>query len=144
MRQFLWPSRARLRALPEDRALRLWNKSLRRLEPRQRDDDCGASDVKTARLLDYLSRGLGARATLLTLNRGEGGRTPCRPTPYDALGIIRTNELLKADEYYGVIQLWGTEVDFGFSKTQEQSFERWDMNAYSTMLCWLSGVNGHR
>jgi len=61
---------------------------------------------------------------------------------YDALGIIRTNELLKADEYYGVIQLWGTEVDFGFSKTQEQSFERWDMNAYSTMLCWLSGVNG--
>jgi len=34
----------------------------------------------------------------------------------DALGLIRTNELLKADEFYGVRQLWGTEVDFGFSK----------------------------
>jgi LmbE family N-acetylglucosaminyl deacetylase len=68
---------------------------------------------------------LGARATLLTLNRGEGGQNAMSADAYDALGIIRTNELLKADEYYGVIQLWGTEVDFGFSKTQEQSFERW-------------------
>jgi hypothetical protein len=43
----------------------------------------------------------------------------------DALGLIRTNELLTADRYYGVKQLWGTEADFGFSKTQEESFARW-------------------
>ncbi len=28
------------------------------------------------------------------------------------LGLIRTNELLKADEYYSTRQLWGTEADF--------------------------------
>ena len=44
---------------------------------------------------------------------------------YDALGIIRTNELLNADQYYGAKQLWGTEVDFGFSKTQEEAFQKW-------------------
>jgi hypothetical protein len=32
---------------------------------------------------------------------------------------------LKAGEYYGVKQLWGTEIDFGFSKTQEEAFSRW-------------------
>jgi len=44
---------------------------------------------------------------------------------YDALGLIRTNELLKAGEYYGAKQLWGTEIDFGFSKTQEEAFAKW-------------------
>jgi hypothetical protein len=55
---------------------------------------------------------------------------------YDALGLIRTNELLKADEFYGAKQLWGTEVDFGFSKTQEESFARWghDRVLYDAVL----------
>ncbi|MGD0914222.1 MAG: PIG-L family deacetylase [Terracidiphilus sp.] len=82
------------------------------------DDEDGA-------LMTYLSRGLGARVTLMTLNRGEGGQNAMSAEEYDALGLIRTNELLKADEYYGASQLWGTEVDFGFSKTQEESFAKW-------------------
>ena len=82
------------------------------------DDEDGA-------LLTYLSRGLGVRTTLLTLTRGEGGQNAMSVDSDDALGLIRTNELLKAGEFYGVKQLWGTEVDFGFSKTQEESFARW-------------------
>ena len=82
------------------------------------DDEDGA-------LLTYLSRGLGVRVTLLTLTRGEGGQNAMSADDYDALGLIRTNELLKAGEYYGVKQLWGTEIDFGFSKTQEEAFSRW-------------------
>ncbi|HVZ82387.1 MAG TPA: PIG-L family deacetylase [Terracidiphilus sp.] len=82
------------------------------------DDEDGA-------LLTYLSRGLGVRCTLLTLTRGEGGQNAMGGDTYDALGLIRTNELLKADEYYGTKQLWGTEADFGFSKTQEEAFSKW-------------------
>ena len=82
------------------------------------DDEDGA-------LLTYLSRGLGVRATLLTLTRGEGGQNAMSADSYDALGLIRTNELLRADEFYGAKQLWGTEVDFGFSKTQEEAFANW-------------------
>ena len=53
-----------------------------------------------------------------------------------ALGLIRTNELLKAGEFYGASQLWGTEVDFGFSKTQEESFAHWghDRVLYDAVL----------
>ncbi len=74
--------------------------------------------------MTYLSRGLGVRVTLLTLTRGEGGQNAMSAESYDALGLIRTNELLKADEYYGARQLWGTEADFGFSKTQEEAFAK--------------------
>jgi LmbE family N-acetylglucosaminyl deacetylase len=93
------------------------------------DDEDGA-------LLTYLSRGLGVRATLFTLTRGEGGQNAMSADADDALGIIRTNELLKAGEFYGAQQLWGTEADFGFSKTQEESFARWghDRVLYDAVL----------
>jgi len=93
------------------------------------DDEDGA-------LLTYLTRGLGVRATLLTFTRGEGGQNEMSAESYDALGLIRTEELLKADEYYGAAQLWGTEADFGFSKTREESFAKWghERVLYDTVL----------
>ncbi len=112
--------------LPEDRGFADLEQTLKRLEttasvliivPHPDDED--------GPLLAYLTRGLGVRATLLTFTRGEGGQNAMSAESYDALGLIRTNELLKADEYYGARQLWGTEADFGFSKTQEESFAKW-------------------
>jgi len=93
------------------------------------DDEDGA-------LLTYLARGLGARVTLMTLTRGEGGQNAMSAESYDALGLIRTQELLKADDYYGIQELWGTEADFGFSKTQEESFAKWghDRVLYDAVL----------
>ena len=44
----------------------------------------------------------------------------------DALGLVRTQELLAADRYMGVDQMFGTEVDFGFSKTKEESVREVD------------------
>jgi LmbE family N-acetylglucosaminyl deacetylase len=112
--------------LPEDRGAAALEQSLKRLSTTASvmmivahpDDEDGA-------LLTYLSRGQGVRTILLTLNRGEGGQNAMSADADDALGLIRTNELLKADEYYGAKQLWGTEADFGFSKTQEESFAKW-------------------
>jgi LmbE family N-acetylglucosaminyl deacetylase len=93
-------------------------------------------DDEDGGLATYLSRGMGARVVLLTLNRGEGGQDAMSGDLDDALGLIRTNELLKSDEYYGISQLWGTEVDFGFSKTQEESFAKWthDRVLYDAVL----------
>ena len=92
--------------------------------------------MRTARCSPILSRGLGVRATLFTLTRGEGGQNAMSADSDDALGIIRTNELLRADEFYGAKQLWGTEVDFGFSKTQEEAFAQWghDRVLYDAVL----------
>ncbi len=83
-------------------------------------------DDEDGPLLTYLSREKGVRAILYTLTRGEGGQNAMGAETYDALGLIRTNELLAADEYYGTTQMWGTQADFGFSKTQEESFARWN------------------
>jgi LmbE family N-acetylglucosaminyl deacetylase len=123
--------------LPEDRGAADLEQTLKRLGTTASvlfivahpDDEDGA-------LMTYLSRGLGARVTLLTLTRGEGGQNALGAESYDALGLIRTNELLKADEYYGARQLWGIEADFGFSKTQEEAFSKWghDRVLYDAVL----------
>lgn len=76
-------------------------------------------------MLTYLSRGKGARVATLTLNRGEGGQNLMSADFGDALGLIRTQELLLSDRYMGVDQFFGTEVDFGFSKTKEEAFSKW-------------------
>ena len=76
-------------------------------------------------MLTYLSRGQGARVATLTLNRGEGGQNLMSADFEDALGLIRTQELLAADRYMAVDQFFGTEVDFGFSKTKEEAFAKW-------------------
>ena len=76
-------------------------------------------------MLTYLSRGKGARVATLTLNRGEGGQNLMSADFDDALGLIRTQELLAADRYMDVDQLFGSEVDFGFSKTKEEAFAKW-------------------
>jgi LmbE family N-acetylglucosaminyl deacetylase len=82
-------------------------------------------DDEDGGMLTYESRGLGAQVAMLTLTRGEGGQNLMSGDFDDALGLVRTQELLAADRYLGVDQMWGTEVDFGFSKTKEESFDNW-------------------
>ena len=77
-------------------------------------------------VLAKLSRGDGARVALLTLNRGESGDNAIGPQLFDALGLIRTEELLQADRYYGVDEQYFTSVvDYGYSKTLEESLRQW-------------------
>ncbi len=82
------------------------------------DDEDGA-------LLTWLSRQQGVRTGLLTLNRGEGGANLIGPELYDALGILRTEELLAAGRYYGVYQMFTRVTDFGFSKRLDETLEHW-------------------
>ena len=82
-------------------------------------------DDEDGGMLTYESRGQGARVALLTLNRGEGGANVMSSDYFDALGLVRTEELLAADRYYGVQQFWTRMVDYGFSKTKEEALEKW-------------------
>ena len=76
-------------------------------------------------MLAYETRGQGVRAAIMTLNRGEGGQNVMSDDYEDALGLVRTEELLAADRYSGAEQYWGTEVDFGFSKAREEALSQW-------------------
>jgi LmbE family N-acetylglucosaminyl deacetylase len=113
--------------LPENRGAAGLYESLKRLDTTASlmmivahpDDEDGG-------MLTYESRGLGVRTALFTLTRGEGGQNAMSAADYDALGLIRTNELLRADEYYGVDQqYWGSVADYGFSKTMEEALAQW-------------------
>ena len=123
--------------LPEDRGEAAVTQDIQRLKTTASAMDIVAHpDDEDGALLTYLSRGLGVRTILYTLTRGEGGQNAMSSESYDALGVIRTQELLKADEYYGAKQVWGTQADFGFSKTQEEAFARWghDRVLYDAVL----------
>ena len=82
-------------------------------------------DDEDGGLLAYESRGRGTRVDLLTLNRGEGGANVMSSDFFDALGLVRTMELLEAGRYYGVEQHFTRVVDYGFSKTKAESIRQW-------------------
>ena len=82
------------------------------------DDDDGS-------MLVYEARGQGVRTVMQTLNRGEGGQNKVGSELFDELGILRTLELMEADRYYGVEQRFTRVVDFGFSKTAAETFDKW-------------------
>lgn len=82
-------------------------------------------DDETASLLAYLSRGLYADVALLTLTRGQGGQNAVGPEQGGPLGVIRTTELLAADQQYGVHQFFTRAVDPGFSKSPEHTMKLW-------------------
>ena len=83
-------------------------------------------DDEQGGMLAFLSRGQGARVSLLTLTRGESGDNAIGPELFDALGLIRTEELLVADRYYGVDNQYFTSVaDYGFSKRLDEALEKW-------------------
>jgi LmbE family N-acetylglucosaminyl deacetylase len=81
-------------------------------------------------MLARASRGEGARVSLLTLNRGESGDNAIGAELFDGLGLIRTEELVVADRYYGVDrQYFTTVIDYGFSKRLEEAFDKWGREA---------------
>jgi len=82
-------------------------------------------DDEDGGMLTLESRGKGASVLLLTLNRGEGGQNKVGSNLFDVLGVLRTLELTASDRYYGVQQRFTRVADFGFSKSPEETFEKW-------------------
>jgi LmbE family N-acetylglucosaminyl deacetylase len=82
-------------------------------------------DDEDTELLTVLVRGLGAEAAYLSLNRGEGGQNLIGPELGEALGLIRTEELLAARRLDGARQYFTRAYDFGYSKTIEETWEHW-------------------
>ena len=82
-------------------------------------------DDENTRLIAWLANGKKVRTGYLSLTRGEGGQNLLGPELGDALGIIRTQELLEARRIDGGEQFFTRAVDFGFSKNAKECFEKW-------------------
>ena len=82
-------------------------------------------DDEDGGMLTLQARGKGVDTLLMTLTRGEGGQNKLGSNLFDELGVLRTLELLAADRYYGVEQRFSRVADFGYSKTPEETFQKW-------------------
>ena len=82
-------------------------------------------DDEDTELLTVLTRGEGAAAAYLSLTRGEGGQNLIGPELGDALGLLRTEELLAARELDGARQYFTRAYDFGYTKTLDDTWAHW-------------------
>ena len=55
------------------------------------------------------------RTTLVTATRGDGGQNEIGPEIFQALGVLRTEELLAVHRFDGAEQYFTRAIDFGFS-----------------------------
>jgi LmbE family N-acetylglucosaminyl deacetylase len=76
-------------------------------------------------LLAMLGEGQGMRATLVTATRGDGGQNEIGPELSQALGVLRTEEILGAHRFDGAEQYFTRAVDFGYSFSVEESIQKW-------------------
>ncbi len=82
-------------------------------------------DDEDGGMLTLEARGRGVSTLLMTLNRGEGGQNKIGSNLSDVLGVLRAEELLASDQYYGVQERFSRVADFGFSKSAEETFAKW-------------------
>lgn len=82
-------------------------------------------DDEDSFLIARLARRDHARVAYLSINRGEGGQNVIGPELFEALGVIRSEELLQARALDGGEQLFGSVMDYGFSKRREEAAAKW-------------------
>ena len=76
-------------------------------------------------ILALYARGHGMRVALLTATRGDGGQNEIGPELFDAIGVLRTEELLQAHRWDGAEQYFTRAVDFGFSFSPQETIQKW-------------------
>ena len=86
-------------------------------------------DDENTRLIAYFARERGYRVAYLSATRGDGGQNLLGPELGEALGAIRTQELLAARRIDGGEQFFTRAVDFGFSKSADETLRFWDRQA---------------
>jgi LmbE family N-acetylglucosaminyl deacetylase len=112
--------------------------SLRRVGTVQRVLMIGAHpDDENTQLLSTLALGRGADVAYLSLTRGEGGQNAIGSDQQEALGLIRTEELLAARRLDGARQFFARAYDYGFSKTADEAFRHWP---HDSLLADVVGI----
>jgi LmbE family N-acetylglucosaminyl deacetylase len=76
-------------------------------------------------LLAMLGHGQGMRTVLVSATRGDGGQNEIGPELFQALSMLRTEELLAAHRFDGAEQYFTRAVDFGFSFSVEETLRQW-------------------
>ncbi|HMJ88747.1 MAG TPA: PIG-L family deacetylase, partial [Candidatus Acidoferrum sp.] len=83
-------------------------------------------DDENTQLITYFARGRGYRTAYLSITRGDGGQNEIGPEFDEKLGVARTQELMAARRLDGGRQFFTRAIDFGFSKTPEETLRFWN------------------
>lgn len=94
-------------------------------------------DDENTRLISYLTKELHLRTAYLSLTRGDGGQNLIGNEQAEALGLIRTHELLQARNIDGGKQFFSRAFDFGFSKNPEETFHFWNKEQVLADAVWV-------
>ncbi len=94
-------------------------------------------DDENTRLIAWLAKEKHYRTGYLSLTRGDGGQNLIGTEQAEELGLVRTNELLAARRVDGGEQFFSSAIDFGFSKTPEETFRIWDRERILADAVWV-------
>lgn len=86
-------------------------------------------DDEDTTVLALVVRGQGGEAAYLSLSRGDGGQNLIGPELGVGLGLLRSRELQAARRIDGARQLFTRAYDFGYTRSLEETFERWPREA---------------
>jgi LmbE family N-acetylglucosaminyl deacetylase len=94
-------------------------------------------DDENTNLMALWSNGTLYESAYLSITRGDGGQNLIGPELRERLGVIRTEELLAARRIDHGKQFFSRAIDFGFSKTAEETMRIWDHDKILSDVVWV-------
>ncbi len=94
-------------------------------------------DDENTNLMAFWANGSLYDAAYLSVTRGDGGQNILGPELGERLGVIRTEELLDARRIDHARQFFTRALDFGFSKTADETLHIWDHNKILADVVWV-------
>ena len=88
-------------------------------------------------VIGYLSQTRLLNSGYLALTRGDGGQNLIGPEIRERLGVLRSQELIQARSVDGSQQFFTRAIDFGYSKTAEETLELWDKEKILSDVVWV-------
>ena len=94
-------------------------------------------DDENTAVLAWCSQGRKLRTAYLSITRGEGGQNLIGSEQGDLLGLIRTQELLAARRIDGAEQFFTRAIDFGYSKSADETLAKWGKQEVLADIVWV-------
>src|SRR6476661_10657382 len=94
-------------------------------------------DDERTNILAYFARGRHMRTAYLSITRGEGGQNLIGSEQGAQLGLIRTQELLDARQIDGAEQFFTRAIDFGFTRTADETLQKWGHDRILSDVVWV-------
>lgn len=88
-------------------------------------------------VIGYLSQELLMNTGYLSLTRGDGGQNLIGPEIGELLGVVRTEELIQARSVDGSHQFFTRAIDFGYSKSTDETLELWNKEKILSDVVWV-------